>query len=143
MTGRARGREVLLARHRIADEHVQLDARRVSSRRAALTAHRGLHAVNVFSNRDDIRVDEIDRRRVFGDGAGDGFAVFVAERRARPQEVRGIRTAAQIDGVTRRTVVFVETLAADDHVLRRELARVLRESATTLAAATSLAAALA
>ena len=54
------------------------------------------------------------------DGRADQFAVLIGERDARAQQVGAVGAAAQVGRMAARAVRFVQPLAADQHVLRRE-----------------------
>jgi hypothetical protein len=58
----------------------------------------------------------------------DLVAVLIAQRDAGAQQVGAGLAAAQIGSMTARAVRLVKALAADDDILRRELARELGEA---------------
>ena len=65
MTGEHSAEKVASPAFGVAHQHVQLDVRRIASRRAALAAHRGVDAVDVLGDRDGIGGDQCERRVVF------------------------------------------------------------------------------
>ena len=90
--------------------------------------------MNVFGDRDRIRRDERQRRIVFPYSRAHEFTVLIGEGDSRSKQVGSLRPAAQIGGVAAGAVGFIQRFAADQNVLRRELARELGEPASPAAA---------
>src|SRR5262245_65734729 len=96
MTRRAQGAEYRFTGLRVADQDVQLDVRWIPSRRAALAAHGGVDAVDVFRDRHRVGTHQRQRGSVLADRLTDKLAMLVLERNARSQQVRAFRAAPTI-----------------------------------------------
>ncbi len=96
-----------------------------------------MNAVDVFGDRDGVRLYERDGRRVSGQSGADQLAFLIAQRDTRAKQVRvlPVGSAAKIDRMAAGTIGPVERLAADEHILRRQRPCELRIAAGTPASA--------
>src|SRR5690242_17262066 len=98
MAARADFIEVALARLRIPDQNIELQPDRIASRRTALPADGGQHAVNVLRYRSGVAVVQDDLRVVLADRLADQLPVLIVQRGLRAQEARALVRPPQVGG---------------------------------------------